>query len=107
MRDVYAHTWLRHLIEKAKSCQWGLIADLRYSNEVLAIQQANGICVRVHDPRKPIFNDVADSNLIDFNEWDFVIINDGSLHDLHKKCVKLMSIVGESPTLRQNTEITL
>jgi hypothetical protein len=67
-----------------------IITDTRFPNEAQAIQQANGIIIRVERPGvKPINNHPSEVSLDNWN-FDHTIINDGSVEDLVKKVKQVL-----------------
>ena len=67
-----------------------VITDTRFPNEAQAIQQANGIIIRVERPGvKPINNHPSEVSLDNWN-FDHTIINDGSVKDLVKKVKQVL-----------------
>lgn len=67
-----------------------VITDTRFPNEAQAIQQANGIIIRVERPGvKPINNHPSEVSLDDWN-FDHTIMNDGSVEDLVKKVKQIL-----------------
>ena len=67
-----------------------IITDTRFPNEAQAIQQANGIIIRVERPGvKPINNHPSEVSLDDWN-FDHTIMNDGSVEDLVKKVKQIL-----------------
>jgi len=67
-----------------------VITDTRFPNEAQAIQQANGIIIRVERPGvKPINNHPSEVSLDNWN-FDHTIINDGSVEDLVQKVKQVL-----------------
>lgn len=70
-----------------------LITDVRYLNEAEAIKSRGGILIRVNRPHnespKDISNHPSETGLDNYNNFDYIIENDGSLEDLEGK-VKLI-----------------
>lgn len=64
-----------------------LIPDLRFSNEFF--ENYNAKKVKIIRPNIEQYNDPSDSALENFNEWDYVINNDGNLLDLEEKVKKV------------------
>ena len=67
------------------------ITDLRYRNEARAIRDRGGLLVRVTRPGVEPLPNVADQALIDFDGWDAVIANDGTLDDLKVQLDELLA----------------
>ncbi len=69
------------------------VPDVRFINEALTIQKLGGVAVKVNNPRAAASHDIADDGLNGFTGWDHVIENDGTLNELHSKCVHLLQIL--------------
>lgn len=67
-----------------------IITDTRFPNEAQAIQQANGIIIRVERPGvKPINDHPSEVSLDNWN-FDHTIINDSSVEDLAEKVKQVL-----------------
>lgn len=68
-----------------RRCNW-IITDVRFYNEVKAIRDREGLLFKVINPKIESNDSHASENgLNGFNEYDEIIVNDGSLQDLLKK----------------------
>lgn len=85
IREVYAETWIETLLARAGDYDYVLIPDLRYENEAKIVKNSGGLLVKVVRPGVEEYDDVADSNLANYDEWDFTIVNDGGLNQLYIK----------------------
>ncbi len=66
-----------------ESYPYWIITDCRFPNEAKAIKERKGIIIRVEDPRKiSTDNHPSETSLDDYNEFDWKLINDGSIEDL-------------------------
>jgi hypothetical protein len=92
LRVVYPDTWVDAGIWGADS-DVIIISDLRFPNEVARIKSLGGLCVKIHKPDVPYRDSPADNALEDYTGWDKVIINDGSLNDLHKQIEALARVI--------------
>lgn len=63
--------------------QW-IISDLRFPNELRAVRERDGNVISVVNDRLeiPDKQHISETALDDFNQWDAVIKNNGSLNDL-------------------------
>lgn len=62
-----------------------IITDLRFPNELKAVRQRDGVCIRVNRPITRITkfeDDYLESSLDSHQDWDYVIENKGSLEYL-------------------------
>lgn len=78
---IGADVWIRAAMRRVTSGRT-VITDMRYPNEVEAIRQVGGIIVKVERPGVDPLPNVADQALANFDGWDAVIVNDGSVDDL-------------------------
>lgn len=67
------------------------ITDMRYPNEARAIRERGGLLVKVTRPGVCPLDNVADQALADFDGWDAVIVNDGSIDDLQVQLDELLA----------------
>lgn len=69
--------------------QW-IISDVRFPNELKAIKDRGGICIRVSRP--PIEPDphISESALDDSDDFDYMIINSGTIDELVEKVKKIL-----------------
>jgi hypothetical protein len=93
LREVYAYTWIDLVLNTNKQCDVLLISDLRYPNEAERIKASGGTLIKINRPGVEYHNDVADTALADFNQWDHIIDNDGSLNDLNQKLKDLLKVI--------------
>ena len=86
--------WVNILMNQYKSNQW-IITDTRFENELQAIQDRNGICVKVERAcgifmnksraekiNREGFEHSSETSLDHVKEWDWVFNNNGSIEDL-------------------------
>lgn len=79
------------LIEKVKRTEGNIfISDLRYPNEMKAINNLGGITVKVFRPNAPIDRDPNHPSEIGLNdaEFDVEILNSGTLDEFKEKILK-------------------
>ena len=70
-----------------------VVSDVRFDSEVEFIGAYEGKIVRVERPGfGPVNNHVSEKVVM---ECDYIIINDGSLEDLHKKVEEMLNAIGE------------
>lgn len=81
---VYDLTWVKCALYPKPEPDVLLLPDLRFKNELKAICDRDGIIVKVQRDMIIETNDVADVDLKDFVDWQFVIKNNGSIDDLKK-----------------------
>jgi hypothetical protein len=89
LREVDPDVWVNIVFDKSAAARYVIIPDLRYPNEVERVRAFGGLCVKVVNPRIDDTHDVADDALSDYDGWDEVLVNDGSLNDLYAKIADL------------------
>lgn len=62
-----------------------IITDLRYPNEAKAIKEKGGISLRVNRVTDNNSSHESETALDNYQDWDYVIDNNGSIEDLIKK----------------------
>lgn len=70
--------------EKVKYPNW-IITDVRFSNEVEAIQQKGGVVVRIVRDENTSDKHTSEVALNNYGNFDFIIKNDGTIADLIQK----------------------
>ncbi|HUW10754.1 MAG TPA: hypothetical protein VM537_13565 [Anaerolineae bacterium] len=99
MRKVFGDDfWVRTLERRVKTavCSSFVICDVRFPNEAEAVRSWGGHLVRVD---RPGLADVVDGRdpahesetaLDNYDGWNHVLVNDGSLEELHTKVADLV-----------------
>lgn len=78
--------WVEAAFSGVKKGEDVVIPDVRYPNEVEAIKKRGGMLIRIDRPgAAPI--GLSDNYLSDFDGWDVVIQNDGTVQDLERAVV--------------------
>ncbi len=78
--DYWTKAWEAALTELPDRNAHILVDDVRFHNEVDVIQRNDGVLIRVERPGFNGANDHSSENsLDDFNGWNMVLLNDGSL----------------------------
>lgn len=99
MRDViHKDGWVLALMsDYIEDYNW-IISDVRFKNEAEAIREKGGLLIRVNgDPAKVRANSTRDMthqsevDLDDWEDWDAVIENNGTLLELQNKIKKLIN----------------
>jgi hypothetical protein len=73
-----------------------VISDVRFKSEANSIQYAGGVVIRIDrdiplDPK--IDKHESETDLDDWNRWDYVIGNSGTLEEFHEKVHKIVERV--------------
>jgi hypothetical protein len=66
-----------------------VFTDVRYRNEAEAIQAAGGYVIKVNRPGRVGSGHVSETDLADFDGWDAVVDNSGSIEQLQGEIVRL------------------
>ena len=78
--DYWTKAWEAALAELPDRNAHILVDDVRFHNEVDAVQRNGGVLIRVERPGFNGANDHSSENsLDDFNGWNMILLNDGSL----------------------------
>lgn len=91
LKAVYNDTWLNLLVNKYNKANILLISDLRFPNEVDYIKSNGGIVVRIDNPRVPHSDDPADVALANYDGWDQIILNDGTVEEYNTKLINMVT----------------
>jgi hypothetical protein len=89
-RAVYRYTWVDYLF-KSSSPDLLIISDLRFPEEAERSQDLGGQVYRIDNPRIPHTSDLADDPLKDWNGWNGVIVNDGTMETFHSRVIEIAS----------------
>jgi hypothetical protein len=100
-REYNQDLWVDDILDKVSrhvNAKYVIIPDWRFHNEYMQCQkQYKTWKIRVENPRldltNPCYQNASEMGLppynLDPNYYDFVIMNDGSLEELEKKCVEI------------------
>lgn len=78
--------WVDAALRGVKPSDNVVIPDVRYENEAEAIQTAGGKLIRIDRPGATP-SGLSDNYLTDWDGWDAVIVNDGTVQDLERAVV--------------------
>ena len=89
MQTVYEGEW--DYWEKQVTPNW-IITDTRFPNEIEAIQKRNGILIKViRDSGNTVgIAHTSETALNDFDQWNYVIENNGTIEDLKQKISEIL-----------------
>lgn len=82
--QVYDKTWIDYVLKGTKDVDVLIVPDVRFHNEVYAIQELGGVLSKVVRPGYGPRKTVADRRLVGFTGWDFVVGNEGSMESLYE-----------------------
>lgn len=82
--------WIKALMTdyQAKKDNW-IVTDVRYQNEADHIKNKGGILIRVNRNTHNNDNHKSEIDLDDYNKFDFIIDNNGSVEELIKKVIEI------------------
>lgn len=83
---VHPNIWINSLLNNyiPNVSKW-LVSDVRFSNEVEAIQQKGGVVVRIVRDENTSDKHTSEVVLNNYGNFDFVVKNDGTIADLIQK----------------------
>ena len=99
MRDgLHPNVWVNALMSDYKypklsqyDPSYWIITDCRFPNEAEAVKNNQGIIIRVNSKRcKNDDNHPSETALDDYNEFDYIIDNDGSIEELIEKVKQIL-----------------
>ncbi len=75
--------WIKIALEKAKQFDKVVITDVRFKNEATAVRAAGGKIIKIERPTVVDDNHASETN-IDKIQPDFIIMNTGTIEQVHK-----------------------
>lgn len=102
-RDViHPNIWVNATLGNLTENDFCIVTDVRFPNEVEGIKKRKGIVVRVVRPSKvSTSTHPSETALNEYQDWDYVIINDGTLEDLEEKVIDMLEHFG-IPIVKQS-----
>lgn len=96
-QDIFVVPVKRKLEEYIKNNTSVVVSDCRHLNEVKLIKQYGGVLIRI-DKEHPdkivgISNHITETELQNYDGWDYVIENNGTIEELYEKVDKIMKAV--------------
>lgn len=85
--DVFVNATMHRLTE---GVDW-VLPDMRFPNELAAVQAAGGVTVRMARPGVTAINDHPSETALDDAVFDHIIINDGTIESLRYKVERMMN----------------
>lgn len=93
LREVYPETWVQCALRGQQNAECIIVSDVRYPNEVAAIRSLSGKIYKISRRNVPILDTVTDNALDNFMGWDGIIVNDGTLAELHTEIRALAVLI--------------
>jgi len=93
--DEEINLWYNTYVKEFQTFKNWIVTDVRFKNEVDAIKEKGGVVIRIERPcgkcgSPESQNEIhtSETELDDYTDFDYTIINDGNLDDLRKKLTK-------------------
>jgi len=96
---VNPNTWVISTLSDYKEGDYWLISDVRFPNEVKGIKDKGGLIIRINRPGMNGGSHESEVALDDYNGFDYIIENDGTIEDL---IIKVKNIMKELKFLSEN-----
>lgn len=96
MPHIGNNFWLQHFIFRMEDLVKSgknmiALSDVRFPNEVALVKEQGGIVIKIVRPGQTIKDEHESERLIDeIKDYDYLIVNDGTLEDLYKKVDDLL-----------------
>lgn len=101
--NIHLDSWILALftdIQHTNNNDVWLITDVRFKNEAESVKKHNGYLIRIDgdpmDVRKNStrdLNHISETDLDDYDKFDFTISNDGTLEDLEKEVITILHAI--------------
>ncbi len=88
MREQDPYVWIDQAL-RGTHCEFLIMADVRFHNEVSRIKELGGQCIKIERPGIEKFDDPADADLKNWDQWDQILVNDGTLSNLNDQMMTL------------------
>lgn len=100
LRQGYAQDiWIKSLGAKIKSNENYVISDARFINEVEAVKSWGGIVIKMNRQAAHatggIVGHESENSLKNYEQWDYIVDNNGTYEELYDKIDKLMESLRE------------
>jgi hypothetical protein len=86
--QVHQNTWVDYIINTNHKCDVLIVKDVRFYNEADPIIDAGGWVYKIHNPRVPYRDSVADNALEDYPRFTGTLINDSDIKHLNDLVVE-------------------
>lgn len=91
-QELMTDKWRAFIPERQEIPNW-IVTDMRFPNELKAIEERGGLTIRVNrdnGTRAIDLNPHASETALDYHDFDYVIDNDGSISDLINKVREIL-----------------
>lgn len=100
-KQLHTNTWVNATMVDYKPqkmseynpSKW-IISDVRFPNEVLAIKERGGIIIKLERDNIPISNHLSETALDNYENFNYVISNNGTIEELKDALENILKIEG-------------
>jgi hypothetical protein len=87
--------WVNSLLSQYEKPNIWIISDVRHIEEADAILERDGILIRVNRDGLDTDDHISETNLDDYQKFNYTIDNNGTLEDLFNKCKNLLETMAK------------
>lgn len=87
-RNIHPKVWTEMAVSTC-DCDLAVSPDLRFPTEIDLTRRFGGMTIRIDRPAQERVHSAVDTAIDEDGDWDAVIINDGTLKDLHRKVLEV------------------
>jgi hypothetical protein len=89
--DYWTKAWGRKIEQLDLDHLHVLVDDVRFSNELNVVKEHNGLIVKIERPGfDGANNHASETSLDEYDDWDQILLNDGTLDDFEAKVEQLV-----------------
>lgn len=89
--SIHETTLINYILNFYSDLDILVITDLKRPSEIDKIHDKGGFVIRIDRPNVPKSIDIVDLAMTAYENWDYVINNDGDLNKLHQEVVHIIS----------------
>jgi hypothetical protein len=94
--DMWANIAVRDVEHFTRYGHSTVIDDMRFPNEMRLLKEAGARCIRIVADRNQVSTDHPSEGLLDNEVFDYTLVNDGDLIDLHSKVDNYVRLLQQS-----------
>jgi hypothetical protein len=94
--DMWANIAVRDVKHFTLYAHSTVIDDMRFPNEMRLLKEAGARCIRIVADRNQVSTDHPSEGLLDNEVFDYTLVNDGDLIDLHSKVDNYVRLLQQS-----------
>jgi len=88
---IHPNIWVNALFADYTPLTYWLVTDVRFHNECQAIKNRGGIVIKINRDFDVVDNHSSETALDNYNGFDFVVDNNGSIDDLTNNLIKIIN----------------